>query len=294
MSPTTPSSSAQAARQRLGDHLRSMRTAAKLSGLEFARRAGWADSSNVSKIEKGQRTITADHVRLWCRLCGVSEQERDGLLMEQANVARMWVALREHGGLGLNARQQVTVGDLYSRIASERSYQTKVIPGLLQTEDYMTEVMRSVRRDRRLELDDVAEAVATRMSRQQNLHRPGVRFWFLLEETVLRYLYASPAVHRAQLEHLVEASALPSVYAVAIIPMGVDRRGTRARESFEIDTFPDGTIEAQVELLSGLLTLTHPEDVALYQRAWEDLFSLAVVGTGARALIRKALAEMGA
>jgi transcriptional regulator with XRE-family HTH domain len=285
--PSSPSSSAQEARQRLGDQLRAMRTSARITGVEFARRAGWSKSALVSMVERGQRTITADHVQLWCRICGASERREAELFAEQANVARMWVMLREHHDLGLDARQKATVGDLYSRIASELNYQTKVIPGLLQTEDYMTEVLRGVRRDRRLELDDVAEAVATRMGRQQNLHRPGTRWAFLLEETVLRYRYFAPEVHRAQLEHLSEAMQLPSV-AVAIIPMDTPRRGIRARESFNIDTFVDGTIEARVELLSGLLTLTHPDDIALYRRSWDDLFGLAVTGEAARALIRAA------
>jgi hypothetical protein len=269
-----------------------MRLDAGLSGREFALSAGWRDATTVSKIEMARRAITADHVRLWCRLCSASAQREAELLAEQRDVARMWLSLREHRTLGLNARQNATIGDLYSRITSELSYQTKVIPGLLQTEDYMTQMLRGVRRDRRLELDDVAEAVATRMERQHNLHRPGVRFAFLLEETVLRYVYTSPDVHSAQLERLIQATRLPSVYAVAIIPMGIDRRGVRARESFEIDTFPDGGIEAQVELLSGLMTLTHPEDVAMYRRAWDDLFRLAVVGDDARALIRSALAAV--
>ncbi|WP_433225643.1 helix-turn-helix domain-containing protein [Actinomadura formosensis] len=290
--PASPSSSAQAARQRLADQLREMRRAARITGVEFAHRAGWQGSSQVSMIERGRRTITADHVRLWCRVCAAPPAREAELLAEQANVASMWVSLREHQDLGLNARQQATIGDLYSRITSELSYQTKVIPALLQTEEYMTEVLRGVRRDRRLELDDVAEAVATRMARQQNLHRPGVRFVFLLEETVLRYLYCSPGVHRAQLGHLMEAMRLPAV-SVAIIPMDADRVGARARESFDIDAFADGGVKAYVELLSGLLTLTHPDDVAIYRRAWDELFALAVVGDAARALIRAAVNAAG-
>lgn len=287
--PTSSSSSAQAARQRLANQLREMRVNAGLTGREFARRAGWRDATTVSKIEKAQRTITPDHIRLWCQICRAPDRRRDELLSEQANVARIWMPLRDHRTLGLNARQNATVGDLYSRISGELSYQTKVIPGLLQTEEYMTEILRGVRRDRSLQVDDVAEAVATRMRRQQNLRRPGVRFAFLLEETVLRYRYTSPDVHNAQLEHLMEVMRLPSVYALAVIPADIDRRGVRARESFEIDTFPDGSTEAQVELLSGLLTLTHPDDVALYRRAWDDLFALAVVGNGAMAVIRSAI-----
>lgn len=286
--PSSPSSSAQTARKRLGEQLRQMRRDARLSGVDFAKGAGWAHSSMVSMVERGQRNITADHVRLWCRVCGTDDRRMAELLAEQANVARMWVSLREHQGLGLNARQRATIGDLYARIRTELNYQTKVMPGLLQTERYMTEVLRGVRRDRRLELDDVAEAVASRMGRQTNLHRPGTRWVFLLEETVLRYRYADPAVHREQLEHLTEAIRLPAV-SIAVIPMGIDRRGIRARESFDIDTFTDGTVEAHVELLSGLLTLTHPDDIGLYRRAWEDLVGLSVVGDDARALIRAAI-----
>jgi len=243
----------------------------------------------VSMIERGQRTITPAHVRLWCRICGASEQRQAELLAEQANVASMWVSLRDHQGLGLNARQRATVGDLYSHISSELLYQNKVIPALLQTEGYMTEVLRGVRRDRRLEIDDVADAVATRMERQRHLHRPGTRWVFLLEEAVLRYQYATADVHREQLEHLMTAMRLPSV-VVGIIPMGVPRQGVRARESFDIDTFDDGAVKAHVELLGGLLTLTHPADIALYRRAWDDLRGLAVVGDEARALIRAAAA----
>lgn len=269
-----------------------MREDAGISGVEFARRAGWRYSTTVNKIERAQRPASSNHIRLWCQICGASPQREAELLAEQRDVARMWVSLREHHALGLNARQKATVGDLYARISAELSYQTKVIPGLLQTEDYMTEMLRGVRRDRRLEVDDVAEAVATRMQRQRNLRRPGARFVFLLEEAVLRYVYTSAEVHRGQLEHLMEAMRLPSVFAVAVIPMGIDRHGIRARESFEIDVFPDGSVEAQVELLSGLLTLTHPDDVALYRRAWDDLFDLAVVGHDARALIRSCLASL--
>ena len=222
--PSSPSSSAQAARQRLGTRLRQMRTEAGITGVEFARRAGWRGSAQVSMLEKGHRTITADHVRLWCRICGTPTEREAALLAEQSSVVRMWIALREHHDLGLDARQRTTVGDLYSRIASELNYQTKVIPGLLQTEGYMTEVLRGVRRDRRLVQDDVADAVATRMARQRNLHRAGTRWTFLLEETVLRYQYFAPEVHRRQLEHLTEAMRLPSV-AVAIVPLDAPRCG---------------------------------------------------------------------
>src|SRR5687767_3106374 len=92
--------SAQAARQRLGAQLRSMRRAAviggeKITGKRFAELAGWSSPSRVSMVEKGQRGISADHIRLWCKICGASEHEVVELLAEQARVAEMWSTWRQ-------------------------------------------------------------------------------------------------------------------------------------------------------------------------------------------------------
>lgn len=83
---------------------------------------------------------------------------------------------------------------------------------------------------------------------------------------------------------------LPSV-SLAVIPMHADRHGIRPRESFDIDTFPN-LEHVQVELLSGLLTLTHAEEIAMYRRAWDELMSLAVLGDGVQSLIRTALSVL--
>ncbi|MEV6984697.1 helix-turn-helix transcriptional regulator [Sphaerisporangium sp. NPDC051017] len=286
-----PSSSVQAARLRLGGQLRKIREASGLSGRDFARRAGWADATSVTKVEKGQRAITADHIRLWCRLCGVSDLRRDELLADQESVARMWVSNRELGRkIGLNATQRMTIGEMFAQVSSVRTYQTKVVPGLLQTPGYMTGVLRGVRRERHVEPDDVTEAVTERLARQRWLRVPGKRFEFMLEEAVLRYRPYGDDVHHEQLLHLMEVSRLPAV-TLWIVPMDVDREGVRPRESFDINTFP-GHREVMVELLSGLLTLNHLDDLEMYQTAWDDLRSIAVRGAEARALVRRALERL--
>ncbi|WP_165975967.1 helix-turn-helix domain-containing protein, partial [Actinomadura rubrisoli] len=133
--PPSSSSSAQAARQRLGEQLREMRTSARLTGREFAQRVGWADATTVTKIEKAQRTITADHVRLWCRTCGQPPEREAQLLAEQRAVSQMWqnyAQLAKSAGGGLKARQE-RLRDRYWQVRRQRTYQTKVISGLLQT-----------------------------------------------------------------------------------------------------------------------------------------------------------------
>ena len=57
---------------------------------------------------------------------------------------------------------------------------------------------------------------------------------------------------------------LPSV-SLAVIPLDADRRGRRPRESFEITD--SGLVT--IEMLTGFLSLTHPDEIAAYVTAWD-------------------------
>ena len=204
------SSSLQAARERLGAQLRELRQAAGLSGRDFAAAAG-CQPAKVSQVEKGTRPASVADVRLWCRVCEAPAQRTEELLAEQAAVARLWISFRDLGRkTGLNATQKLLSGDMWERVQLYRGYQTKVIPGLLQTESYMTAVMTSVRRERGVEADDVAEAVAERIGRQGYLLQPGRQFVFVMEEPVLRFRPYGTDVQRDQLAHLLTMMRLPS------------------------------------------------------------------------------------
>jgi hypothetical protein len=70
--------------------------------------------------------------------------------------------------------------------------------------------------------------------------------------------------------------------------MGTERRGHRPRESFDITDSDLVTIE----LLSGFLSLSHPDEIGAYVTAWEHLFSIAVRGKAAHALVKDAIAVL--
>jgi transcriptional regulator with XRE-family HTH domain len=281
------SSSAQAARQRLGGQLRDLRLAAGLSGRAFAAAAG-CQPSKISQIEKAARPASVADVKLWCRVCGASPQRTQELLAEQAATARLWIAFRDlDRRTGLNATQKMLSGDMWERVRLFRAYQTKVIPGLLQTAPYMTAILTGVRQERNVEIDDVAEAVAERIARQGYLLQRDRQFAFVIEEPVLRFRPYGTGIQRDQLSHLLDVMMLPSV-SLGIIPLGADRRGHRPRESFEIT---DSAL-VTIEMLTGFLSLTHPDEIAAYIMAWEHLFSIAVHGKPARALTTAALAAL--
>jgi transcriptional regulator with XRE-family HTH domain len=281
------SSSLQAARERLGGKLRELRLAAGLTGRGFAAAAA-CQASKVSQIEKGVRPASVGDVRLWCRICGASPQQTEELLIEQAAVARLWIAFRDlDRRTGLNATQKMLSGDMWERVRLFRTYQTKVVPGLLQTSAYMTAVLTSVRQERRVEVDDVAEALAERIGRQGYLLQRDRQFVFVIEEPVLWFRPFGVEVQREQLAHLMDVMTLPSV-SLSIIPVRADRQGYRPRESFDITDSDLVTIE----MLTGFLSLTHPDEIAAYVTAWEQLYSIGLRGRKTRALIRAALAAL--
>lgn len=267
-----------------------MRTAARISGVRFAELAGWADSTNVSKIEKGQRNITADHVRLWCQVCGASKQRTEALLAEQAAVAGMWLTYQQLNRGGLSKAQQA-VRDRYERLRRMCTYQPRGFPGLLQTEAYTRGVLEGVWDEQGVESDDkeadLAAAVAERLDRQSVLHRPGKRFVHVMEESAVRFRVLPTEVHREQILHTLEVMRLPSV-TLGVIPLDADRGGMRPREGFIVTD--DKMVN--VELVSGYLTVTQPAEVAMYVGVFDRLLALAVHGDLCEMLLRRVLDDL--
>ncbi len=278
--PTSPSSSAQKARQALAARLRDLRLDALLTARALSSITGWHEAK-TSRIEHGQQAPTDADLRAWCAACGTPELAPE-LIAELRAADSMWLDWRRAERSGLR-RLTVSVRDLYERTRLLRAYSTKMIPGLLQTAEYTTAVYSSIR-DRRGLVDDVEAAVLERMARQHVLYEGDHRFAFLIEHSVLRFRIGGPQVLAGQLRHLTIAMRLPSV-SLLIIPDEADRSTQWPVEEF---TMFD-TEQISVELVSGLLTITQPREVAMYATVFARLAEHAVTGEHARALITSAM-----
>jgi hypothetical protein len=198
----------------------------------------------------------------------------------------MWLDWRRAERSGLK-HLNVSVRDIYERTKQYRSYCQSMIPGLLQTPEYTTAVLASLRDRRQVPVDDVAIAVAERMDRQHILYEGDHTFAFVLEVAALRYQVGGPEVLAGQLRHLLDVIRLPSV-SLGIIPATVDRTMRWPVEDFYI--FDNS--QANVELVSGFLTITHPGEIAMYAESFAALAKIAVYGSHAHRLITAALAEL--
>lgn len=271
----SPSSSVQQARLDLGRRLRDIRVEAGLSARQLAARCGWHESK-VSKLQTARVLPGESDLREWAVHCGVPEQA-DDLVAAGRGVEGMYVEWRRRNGGGLGRIQRASV-PLYEGTRHFRVYEPGVVPGLLQTPEYATALLRGIIRFRGI-TDDTEAAVAARIARQGILGGPRT-FAFLLEESALRARVADAAVMRSQLDALVRAAARPQI-SLGVIPSSAAGRPMWPVEGFWI--FDDERVV--VELVTAEVTVTQPHEVDLYERTFAALATSAVYGTAARAVI---------
>jgi transcriptional regulator with XRE-family HTH domain len=279
--PISPSSSAQAARERVAQRLRELRADAGLTGTELASRCGWTHPK-TSRIENARTPPTPEDIRLWCRACGAADQVPD-ILAQTRDAESQYVEWKRKVRAGLKRLQDSYV-QLYRSTELFRVYSSTIVPGFLQTEGYAAAVLGMSARFHELPVDDSAEAARARVERSRIIHEPGHRFVLLIEESVLRYQIGDADAMAGQLGYLLTAGSLPAV-SLGIIPMATRERAQWPEETFHVY---DDTL-ASVELVSARVKLTQPSEVALYLKTFEQLRGMAVYGAEARALIVKAI-----
>lgn len=278
--PISPSSSAQAARERVAQRLRDLRADAGLSGTELARRCGWTHPK-TSRLENARTPPTPDDIRRWCTACGADDQAAD-IIAQSRDAESLYGEWRRKVRVGLKRLQDSYV-ELYQSTELFRVYSPTLVPGLLQTEGYARALLSANARMLGIP-DDSDEAAAARVERSKIIHEPGHRFVMLIEEGVLRYQLGDSDAMAAQLGYLLTAGALPSV-SLGIIPSATQDRVLWPQELFHVY---DDTL-VSVELLSARVQVTQPSEIDLYVKAFEQLRSMAVYGAEARALVVKAI-----
>ncbi|MEU4350158.1 helix-turn-helix transcriptional regulator [Streptomyces sp. NPDC023838] len=280
----TSSSSVRQAREALGKRLREIRKDSGLTARELASRAGWHESK-CSRIENGRTAPSYDDLRTYTLHCDAEDQTAD-LIATARNIEGTYVEWRRLERAGLK-RVQESVTPLFERTRRFRTYQSWVVPGLLQTAAYTRAVLATVTALRDVP-GDLDAAVAVRMDRQRVLHTGNHRFAMLVEEWVLRTVIGDGEIMAGQLDRLIALASLPSV-SLGIVPLGVQRGGGWPVESFTM--YDDEQVN--VELVSAHLTVTQPGEIAEYAKAFTELSAIAVYGTAARALIRSAIDSLG-
>jgi transcriptional regulator with XRE-family HTH domain len=272
------------AREALGARLRELRTDAGLSGRQLAALARW-HFTKISKLEGGKQHPSDNDLRAWCRHCQAPGEAAD-LIASAHSVASMYLEWRRQGRAGMR-RPQKAKTPVYERARLFRIYEPALIPGLFQTADYATWIMARFIGFHDLP-NDLDQAVAARLERQQLLYSGDRRFVVLLEEQALRTQVGGTQTMAGQLDRLITLMSLQRV-SLAVIPAAAERHTTPAAGFWIFDDEA-----AQVETVSAELTITQYREVALYAKKFALLQRSAVTGPHARALITQAMAGLAA
>ncbi|MFJ6760765.1 helix-turn-helix domain-containing protein [Streptomyces sp. NPDC091273] len=281
--PTSPSSSAQAAREALAVRLSHLRKDAGLTGRELSARCGW-HPAKTTRIQKGEAPPSDTDIRAWCAACGAEEQIENLIAIARA-VDSMYVEWRRLHRDGLRTMQQ-NVNSRHEKARVCRTYVSNVIPGYLQTPAYATALLTSITTFQGTP-NDVAEAVAARVARSRFLYEGGHRYVVLMEESVLRARFGGADAMAAQLRHLLTVMPLASV-SLGVIPFSAPRV-IWPLEAFYV--YDDR--HAVVETLTAEVNITQPRELADYAQAFAGLAEMAVHGDNARALITAAIDALG-
>ena len=193
-------------RLQLGNELRHAREAAGRT-MDEAAVVIERTSSTISRLEHGQTGIRQRDLADLLRSYGADPAliEQLGELARNNSQRGRWSGYRR----AYPGWFRMFV-DLEEDATSLLHFQVEVVPGLLQTEDYIRTVLSNG--VPKIANDQVENAVRARRHRQAVLTKQDApQVGFVVSESALRRVVGDARIMRDQLEHLVEVALLPSV-----------------------------------------------------------------------------------
>ncbi|WP_405178910.1 Scr1 family TA system antitoxin-like transcriptional regulator [Nocardia sp. NBC_01377] len=227
MAPVSPT----VARWELVLRLRELREQRGFDSATFAKQIGFT-AANWSHVEKGRRVLTTNTIGPVLEILEVDAEEREELLALLASSKQR----------GWWAKSSALIGPELQRLygmeygaQSIRSYDSLIVPGLLQTEDYARALISA---DVMIRPVQVEQLVTIRMRRQARLRGPGrVELTAVVGEGTLLQQTGGPKVLRAQLEHLVALSEDSDSIEIRVIPFAATAGAILGGSSFHLLDF---------------------------------------------------------
>ncbi|ANS64050.1 hypothetical protein SLINC_1826 [Streptomyces lincolnensis] len=232
-------------------------------------------ASKLSKIETGKLGPTADDVERILTAIGVSDDAKAEYMDAARAVATETTAWRLIQRAGLHKAQR-QLKAVEARMTLLRLFQPALVPGLLQTPEYMRAILS---RHEDLSETAVRETVSARLERQEVLYDESKTLRFVITEPVLRWLIVPPLVMSGQLDRLISMSRLPHV-DIRVVPLA-RRQHDIPNHAFVIRD--DRAVS--VETVHAEVIVTDPRDVALYVAKFNGFADNALEGGEMRALM---------
>ncbi|MGH3757037.1 MAG: helix-turn-helix domain-containing protein [Actinophytocola sp.] len=239
--------------RRLRSELRRLRESAGCTQKAAAAGLDWS-ISKIIRIETGAVQVSSSDVRAMLHFYGVSDRTKtdDLLAITRAKEEAWWDAYRS-----VYRQQFLDYLDYEDSATQVRQVISFVVPGLLQTEDYMRALFEGLSHDE----DWIERAVQVRTRRQRILApEDGKQAWFIIDEAALHRWIGGQEVTRRQFDHLREMAKQPNL-SIRVVPSSVGMHpGIRA--SFTILDFASDDEDT-------IVSIENPDGVALIKDDFE-------------------------
>lgn len=246
---------------------------------------------HISNLESGERLPSAADLELLLAL--YAKADRIPFMRELLSAARKasnwWTALS-----GAAPKWFDLFLGLESGAAELSTFETVLVPGLLQTREYADAVIRA---NRDLSDEVVEQLVELRMGRKQILERDEdpVHLWAVLDESVLYRQYGGAITMHGQLQHLLDMSERPRI-DIQVLPLDAGATPAQQGGSFMVMRFPPEMENdpglVYLELLTGGQYYEQAAEIAEYRRAMTRLHALAADRKRSGEIIQQAMKEV--
>ncbi|MEU9791100.1 helix-turn-helix transcriptional regulator [Streptomyces sparsogenes] len=274
-------------RRQLGRYLRDLRIQARLTVRAAANKLEWSEAK-MWRIESGQTSLRSHDAEAMCKVYGASQELTEALmgLAKETKARGWWHSYGDVIPLGF---------DLFIGLEEAASqlwwYESELVPGLLQTEDYSRAIITADNPSE--DVDEIERRVRLRIRRQALLSRATdpATLMAVLNEAVLRRPVGGKKVMADQLKHLVDVGELPNV-TIKVVPFAAGLHRGMLSGPFIVLRFPpngDGKETEPPTVYSdgytGDLYLDKPDEVARYDEAFDNIWHTALNEQDSRDLL---------
>jgi transcriptional regulator with XRE-family HTH domain len=265
-------SSPSARSRRLAAELLRLRELSGLTREDVAERLTWS-TSKLWRVETARSRAHHGDVADLLDIYGVTGDQQESLikLAREARRRGWWHSYSDVLADGFD-----TYVDLEAEASAIRTYESQLVPGLLQTVEYAQAVLTAAWVT--VEADEIDRRVAVRTRRQELAAARGtpLQLWAILDEAVLRRVVGSPQIMRTQLDRLADAARQTNV-TLQVLPFSsgahIAMLGT-----FVLLTFPEPADPdiIYLETDTSSLYLEEPQDISRYSEIFDHLRATAL------------------
>lgn len=277
-------------RRQLGRYLRDLRGKARLTVKAAAEALEWSEAK-IWRIETGQTSMRALDVEQMCRVYGAPTDMTEALmaLAKETKAKGWWLSYSDV----INEDFDVYIG-LEEAAASLRWYESELVPGLFQTEDYARTLILADNPG--VDEAEIERRVQLRIKRQALLtSAPQVNV--VINEAILRRPVGSVKAMADQLSHLVDVGQLDNV-CLRVMPFSAGLHyGVMSGPFVKLD-FPtngNGTLTEPpiiyVDGFTGALYLDKAHEIERYDKAFNEMWDASLDETATVRLIADVVKE---